>query len=150
MLENNRLIIHWRELAPYDALWVVRGLDQDGKYYGELIASTLPQASRGTQKSGLGFSGRIQSTEAANVFLAADAIRGTPVAHVQGKRIGFLAEGEYSSPNVLYQQYLDNFSPTSSRHFDSIIAVFRPYFTLHLEELLKLVRDANGTDDLED
>jgi len=134
-----RLIIHWRELRPYDAVWMVRGLSHSGQYYGELTASSLPMLGQELQKSGMSFAGNLTANETQAVWNAADLIRGVPSTISTTIRLGLLAEGEYSAPNLLYEHFSDSGNVEVAGQFGTIISIFRPHFDRHLDRLREIV-----------
>lgn len=137
----SRLIIHWREPQPYDALWTVRGLDPNGKYYGELVASSVPNCHNATEKAGTSITGKLLQSEADAVFQAAHSIAPTAKSLTGELRMGLLATGPYSNPKLIYEHFLTAASVSSSQNFCIVIDTFKPYFTAHLNDLLVAVRD---------
>lgn len=137
---KSRLIVHWRESHPYDALWIVRGLNPTGEYYGELVASSLPNCHNATEKAGTGFTGTLSQSEADTVFQAAASIDPHATPSSGDTRLGLLAKGLYSNPKLIYEHFSIAETVPSAQMFRVVIDTFKPYFEAHLNELLAAVR----------
>lgn len=141
---SRKLIIHWREPNPHQTLWIIRGLQDDGKYYGEVRARSLKVNHCEPQQGGMAFEGTLLPDEVDTVFARAQQIRGTGGRDTTEDRTGLLAEGQYSSPAILHTYAEVNATSPADTSFLAIIAVFRPHFQHHFDTLCQRLSDPNS------
>jgi hypothetical protein len=131
------LVITWAGSQSPRYRWFIRGLRQDGSFYGE-VRSTFdsPRESDGASGVDRGIEGQLSSAEMDRVCRLAALIRSNPMTESVSPVIGTLADGPINEPTVLYRHTDCRPNSPTTQAFLDIIAILQPHLSTHYPTLV--------------